>query len=54
MSAETEEKEPVKKATKRVMCHVCYGMGGIETPSGDTRDCPNRKCENGYMEVPSE
>ncbi|GAB1376876.1 hypothetical protein MASR1M48_17280 [Lactococcus petauri] len=53
MSQEDTKKEE-KKTVVRVVCKVCHGMAGIETPSGDTRDCPNRKCVNGFMEVPSE
>lgn len=52
MTQEKEEKkEPEKKIVKRVACHVCHGMGGIETPSGDVRDCPNRKCDCGFVIV---
>lgn len=41
------EKTPTRKA-----CHVCHGLGAIEIPgSGDTRDCPNRKCVDGMVIV---
>ena len=43
-------KEPDEKP-KRVACHICHGMGGIERPNGDVVDCPNRKCESGFVQV---
>lgn len=36
-------------APKRVTCHICHGMGVKERPNGDTFDCPNRSCDNGYI-----
>lgn len=53
MSEQEKEKqpEPEKKPVKRVACGICFGMGGIETPSGDVRDCPNRKCDCGFVIV---
>lgn len=44
------EREPEEKP-KYKACHICHGMGGIETPSGDLRDCPNRKCSNGMVQI---
>lgn len=32
-------------------CSVCFGLGSIETQRGDVQDCPNRKCQNGYIEI---
>lgn len=43
MSKEKEEK-PI-----RVACPVCHGMGVRELPSGNTIDCPNRACKNGFI-----
>jgi hypothetical protein len=42
----TKEEKP-----KKVACHICHGMGLIEVANGDTKDCPNRKCENGFVEI---
>lgn len=41
-----DEPAPAKKA-----CHICHGMGGIEKGNGDVIDCPNRKCENGFVTI---
>jgi hypothetical protein len=45
-----EQKVPKKDAApQRVVCHICHGMGLKEKPNGDTFDCPNRSCNNGYI-----
>ncbi len=43
MPHELEEKP------KRVVCNICYGMGVREIGNGDTIDCPNRSCDNGFI-----
>ena len=49
----TNQKIPKKKdeAPKRQACHICHGMGSIERGNGDTFDCPNRSCNNGFVKV---
>ena len=42
----SKEKE---KTPETKTCPVCYGMGVLEKTNGDTFDCPNRSCKNGYI-----
>lgn len=44
-----EQKIIKKEAPKRQTCHVCYGMGVKELANGDSIDCPNRSCDNGFI-----
>jgi len=37
------------KAPPRLVCHICHGMAVKERPNGDVFDCPNVKCDNGYI-----
>lgn len=46
-----KEEKKDEKAPTRVACHICHGMGVKERPNGDTFDCPNRSCDNGYIIV---
>ena len=32
-------------------CNICHGMGVRERPNGDTFDCPNRSCNNGFIKT---
>jgi len=41
-----EDEKPKKRA-----CGVCHGMGVRERPNGDTFDCPNRSCDNGFVKA---
>lgn len=43
---ENKEKKYILKT-----CQICYGLGGIESANGDVKDCPNVKCQNGYIKV---
>jgi hypothetical protein len=46
----SEQRIPKSKpAPKRVVCHICHGMGVKEKPNGETFDCPNRSCNNGFI-----
>jgi len=46
----TEQKEVKKdEAPERRACHICHGMGVKERPNGDTFDCPNKSCDNGFV-----
>lgn len=45
-----ETRDDEQKLTRRT-CHICFGMGVKEKPNGDTIDCPNRACNNGYILV---
>lgn len=54
MSDDNKDEKPPEKLIpkKRHACHVCHGLGAIEIPgAGDTRDCPNRKCVDGFVVV---
>lgn len=46
-------KEEKKDEFIRRACHICHGMGLKETANGDTIDCPNRSCDNGYIKIKS-
>jgi hypothetical protein len=45
------KEEKKEEAPKKVACHICHGMGVKERPNGDTFDCPNRSCDNGFVKV---
>jgi hypothetical protein len=42
---ENKNEESNKKA-----CHICHGMGALDN-GHDTRDCPNPRCEHGFVKV---
>lgn len=41
-----DEEKPKKKA-----CHICHGMGHTERANGEVVDCPNSKCEYGFVTI---
>lgn len=40
-----------ERPVERKTCNICHGQGYKEVAGGDTIDCPNRSCENGYVKV---